>query len=215
MSKYEFSVERDKIIFHNAFNSLYNWNGSGLGNLNKIPHELIFIKCLKYEVLENPNTALEFLIFCDKYYLEYPIVYNLFDPVSSVLLELNKMEYLINKNKYLDEKDKNDIQTLYQFGEIATDFLIRVKGYSLIDCSSQKIIVTAKNNCEKIFEEYLTNGYSLQRKQKYVFKMDKYISSAHFSQMPVMPTKDSYYEIDEIIEVAPNKYQKTLNWHFK
>ncbi len=196
-----------KMILHNSLNKLYNWNNK---KFNKIPHELIFIAYLKKEVISNPNTALEFLIFCDQFYLEYPIIFNLFNPVTSVLLEINKMEYLIEKNKYFEEKDLNDLQVLYKFGEIATDFLIRVKGYSLIDCSSRKIILTAQNNCEKYFEEFLNKGYSLQRMQKYVFKMRQHINQAYFAKMPVMPTRNSYFEVEEIIEVAPQKYQKIL-----
>ena len=212
-----YDYENDKNIIHDGINNALTYNKEK-NNFNFLTHEYLFILYLKKEVLQGPWLASQFLIFCDNFYLDYPISFNLYDPLSAVLIEINKMKYIVKYINFLKEdKDRGEkqIQKLLQFGEIATDFLIRVRGYSLINCSGQKFIITARNNCEKKFENYLIDGYMLQRKQQYVFKYNGLISSAYFEKRPVLPTKESYFPIKEIIEVNTNKYQRTLNWHFK
>ena len=208
-----YDYNTDKNIIHDGINKALTYNKEK-HNFNSISHEYLFILYLKKEVLQDPVTALQFLLFCDKFYLEYPIIFNLFDPLSAVLIEIGKMEYTAQYIKFLQEdndKGEQKIQRLFKFGEIATDFLIRVKGYSLINCSGQKVIITARNNCEKEFEDYLVQGYTLQRKRQYIFKYNGSRNSAYFEIRPVIPTRESYFPIEEIIEVNPNKYQKILN----
>lgn len=93
------------------------------------------------------------------------------------------------------------------FGDIVTDFLIRYRNHSLIKCSGQKHIITAQSDCYKRFEQYLSEGYSLQRRAKVGYIKTLKIYEEYFQErkglfykLPVLPTRDITYPIDEMIE---------------
>ena len=197
-------------IKHDANCLIYNENK---GDFVNIPHEYLFINYLKGEIRNSPNgksLAYLFMLYCDQYYLMYRFLkgYDLFNPVATVLIECDNaiMNYQW-KLKYDIEDERFD--RIIKFGDIATDFLIRYKGYSLIQCMRQKIIITSQDNCHKKFENELLDGYTLHRCSKVYFKRLP-LSNGYFYKLPVLPTRETYFQFNEIIETTEGSYQRLL-----
>lgn len=132
-----------------------------------------------------------------------------FDPLFAIINEIDicdsqfQMEYRYGI--------PTDLVRAMLFCEIATDFLIRYHNYSLIKCSKCKINITSQNNCHKKFEEYLYNGYSLLRRRKVILKNKTNLElNERFLKLPIFPTREIGYPIDEIIEMEDGSYQKVL-----
>ncbi len=95
----------------------------------------------------------------------------------------------------LDEKDEI-IKEMLQFYDIVANYLIRFFDFSIIGSSKQKCIITSSQNCDKKFYDYLKEGFSLYRLQKVGFDN----SSNSFYCLPVLPTRDLGFPIQEYIE---------------
>jgi len=207
-------------VFHDFINKILCLRTFDI-KLN-IPHEWYFIKTLTDAIEKNNTLAEVFAMYIAQYYPSYEwLIFNPNDYPGTVILECG-FQQAVFQEKYEFEKPITNPKFLKQamlFGEIVTDFLIRYYGYSLIKCSGQKIILTAHSDCHKRFEELLSKGYSLQRKQKVGYiQLSKcpILSEQYpdlkgiFHKRPVFPTKDIGYPIDEIIEVENDKYEKVL-----
>ena len=208
-------------VFHDFINKILSLKTFDV-KLN-IPHEWYFIKTLNDAIGKNNNLAEVFAMYIAQYYPSYEwFIFNPNDYLGTVVLECGIQQYVF-QHIYEFEIPEDNPKFLKQamiFGEIATDFLIRYYGYSLIKCSGQKIILTAHSDCHKRFEELLSKGYSLQRKKKagYIQLSNCPILSEQypnlkgiFYKLPVLPTKDIGYPIDEIIEIDNDKYEKVLH----
>ncbi len=173
-----------------------------------LTHEWIFINLLyKEEIKKDLTIAKEFMTYMIEYYPKYKWTsFDLNDPIGTVILECNLTDKIFNGINIF--KDMVEAKTkAMEYGEKVTDFLIRYCNYSLIKCQNQNIIITAQSNCDKIFEEELYNGYSLQRKAKLRYvQTDEKMKEAYpmvdgyFTHLPVLPTKELGFEIDEMIE---------------
>ncbi len=204
-----------KNIYHDMVNAII---GKGLS----IPHEWYFLNVLtKEEILRNRELAQEFVMFVLQYYPKYHWrCFNIDDYLSAAVCECEIHAYQFEKKyQFGFKEDKNSILSeSIVMGDIATDFLIRYCNYSLIKCSGQKIILTAQSDCHKRFEDLLLKGYSLQRRAKvgYIKKpkeLEFYYPEVKgfFYRLPVLPTRDLGYPIDEIIETDEGKFEEVVN----
>ncbi len=90
------------------------------------------------------------------------------------------------------------INTILNFYKIIEEFLIRYYQYSII---GKPYIITAQNNCDKIFIEELMKGYSLYRLQKVGLVYNSGLMP-YYELFPVLPTGDLIFPGDEYIEVS-------------
>ena len=113
------------------------------------------------------------------------------DIITEIAYHIHRFEF----HQRVGLKKEEELDDSMHFGEIATEFLIRYKNYSLIDFCNKPIILTAQDNCGKKFDEYIQRGY-------YIFRLSKlYYENETFYKLPVLPSEEDW--IDEIIE-APN-----------
>lgn len=207
-------------VFHDMINKVLE-----LVALNKnshIPHEWYFINVLIKEIEKNNKLAEEFVMYIAQYYPNYRwLDFRINDYVGNVILECGFQRFQFQQKCDLGIVDDifSDLSQAMLFGEIVTDFLIRYCGYSLIKSSNQNVILTSRQDCEKRFEELLYQGYSLQRRERVIYTdvsklnvdLNKYPAiKGIFYRLPVIPTKDIDYPIDEIIELPNGKYEKVL-----
>lgn len=202
-------------VYHEAINTM-------LGKRTYIPHEWYFINVLINKILKNNALADAFVMYVVQYYPDYPwLSFKNDDYLATAIVECGFHRFQFQKKYEFDfeEKNSNILSCSMIMGDIATDFLIRYCGYSLIKSSGQNIILTAQSDCDKRFENLLSQGYSLQRRAKvgYVEMPENLINSGQypgvkgfFYKLPVLPTKDIGYPIDEIIEETEGSYQKVL-----
>lgn len=190
-------------VFHDAINKVLI--AKTLGKDIHIPHEWYFIKVLISKVLEDNNIANLFSLYVFQYYPDYDwIGFTPMDTLWSVILECRFHDYQFQKKYELGITEEIDIlPRSMNFGEIATDFLIRFLGYSLIKSSNQNIILTSQNDCHKRFEKLLYDGYSLEKRKKVIYQNG-------FKKVPVLPTRQLDFEIEEIIETSDDKYERVL-----
>ncbi len=211
---------RNKEVFHDMINKVLE-----LVSLEKnthIPHEWYFIDVLMDEIKREHSLADCFVMYIAQYYPKYRwIKFDGDDYLGTVILECSFYRFQFYKKCELQETDENIsfMPEAMMFGDIVTDFLIRYCGYSLIKSSNQNIIITARNDCKKRFEDLLCNGYSLQRRQRVVYTDLSSLDltffpkvKGFFKKRPVIPTHDSYLKIDEIIELDDGQYQKLLSY---
>lgn len=90
-----------------------------------------------------------------------------------------KMGRLRDDEKHLVSPAKEDalkiIDTINKYGDVATEFLIRVLGYNFIEyVGEQKYIVTSSLIPEKDFEEYIAKGYQVVRYSRLVYDDEEY-----------------------------------------
>lgn len=182
---------------HSIYHDVINQN-------NKAPHEQIFINYLyKIEIKKNYNIAKLFMIFAFQFFPKYKWTkFDIKNSLESVILECGINDYRFKTN--------TKIQQALSFGEIATEFLIRYLNYSLIKCQNEPIILTAQNNCNKLFIDYLYKGYSIQKLSKI-----KYINIneeiGYFEFLPTYPTKECGFKIDEMIETKNHIHKKIID----
>ena len=112
--------------------------------------------------------------------------------MADTFLEFYDLEAL-NSQKEL-------INKILHFYRIIEEFMIRYYNYSVIGTSDQKVIITACSNCDRKFYTYLTQGYSILRYQK-IFLAE----SLQYEFLPVLPTRDLGFPVDEYVEVVDDK----------
>lgn len=202
-------------VFHDAINIV-------LGKKAKIPHEWYFINVLSKEILSNNELANIFVMYIAQYYSDYSwISFKTEDYLATVLLECEFYSFQFKKKCEfkLDDVSMEVYNRAMVFGEIVTDFLIRYYGYSLIKSSGERIIQTAHSDCNKRFFDLIRDGYSLQRRAKVGYiKLNEDIKKlnifpgveGYFYKLPVLPTKDNGYPIDELIESSDGGYRMIL-----
>lgn len=93
----------------------------------------------------------------------------------------------------------NLINTILEFYKIIEEFLIRYYQYSII---GEPYIITARNNCDKIFIKELMKGYSLYRLQKVGLVYNRSGLMPYYELFPVLPMGDLDFPGDEYIEVS-------------
>lgn len=141
-----------------------------------------------FEFLKEINNVSDLINFFSKYYeIFMNFIYNCLDD--------NNFEY-VKKNIEL-------YNNILKFYSIIEDFMIRFYSYSIIGVSDQKCIITACSDCNKRFIDYLMKDYSLFRLQRIglIEKQDKGIEP-YYEFLPVIPTKDVGFPIDEYIETS-------------
>ncbi len=208
----------NKEVLHDMINKVLEL--VALEKNSNIPHEWYFIGVLMDEIKKNHKLAEHFVMYIAQYYPNYSwLTFDIDDCLGTVVLECSIHRFQFYKKFELQDISEDDslMKEAMMFGDIVTDFLIRYCGYSLIKSSNQNIIITSKNDCQKRFAELLDNGYSLQRRQRVVYTdlsdLDLNLFpkiKGFFKKRPVIPTGESCYEIDELIEVSEGKYEKLL-----
>ncbi len=147
------------------------------------------------------------LIYIQQFYNDVDFLKNI-DNASSLTVLFDKCykkidslltESLDNSNLDGVKRDSELIGKIFKYYGIIEEFMIRFYGYSIVGISGQKHIITASNNCDKKFMDYLFQGYSLFRLQK-ILLVDG--EKPYYEFLPVMPTKDIGISIDEFIEVG-------------
>lgn len=190
-------VDKDKkVILHDFIN-----NTMGIKNC---PHEWYFLNALLEEIKLNEKLALIFVLFVMQYYPNYlwTAFYN-FDYLTSVLIEIS-LHDLCFKYAFNGVEPNQSLNKAMEFGNIATEFLIRFCNYSLIKSCGQEIILTSRNDCDKYFFSYLLDGYFLFRYSK--------IDSMTFYKHPVYPTKELYNGV-EFIESSSGDFVSIPNYN--
>ncbi len=179
-----------------------------------MPHECFFLNLFLNECKKNFKLIYPFMVFIQSYYPNFDWKYYAADWLTRISIECGQ-HIMTFENQYLHkiQVETYKLNKAMEFGEIVTDFLIRYKNYSLIRCGGQNIIITAQSNCHKRFERYLQEGYSLQRKSKigYTGDLSRDEPFGYLYKLPVLPTKDIGYPIDEIMEDSKGNYVKVLN----
>lgn len=209
MAAYEKLSHNQNVVYHKTSKTSDKYN-------NYLTHEWIFINLLcKYEIKKDITIAKKFMTYMIEYYPEYKWTsFDLNDPIGTVILECDLTDKIFTGINIFKDMEEAKTKAM-EYGEKVTDFLIRYSGYSLIKCQNENIIITAQSNCDKIFEEELYRGYSLQRKSKLRYvEADDIIKKAYplidgyFTHLPVLPTKKLGIEIDEMIENSDGVFVK-------
>lgn len=169
-----------------------------------ICHEWIFINyMLHVEIRKDQYIASKFLMFALQYYPDYKWqVFNYRDPLATVVIECFIWDKAFEGITFGDSNPDDDRKQALEFGNMLADFLIRHLGYSLVGCQQEKIIITARGDCDKRFWDYLYKGFSLQRLSRIWFNT----KNGRFELVPALPTKDVGFEIDELIENLDMSY---------
>lgn len=191
--------DTDTSVYHDLINIEMGYDIS-------VPHEWYFLNLLtRQEIKKNREIASMLVRFILEYYPEYSwTAFNSADLLATVVVESELCSYLfLQKYKYQIPVQDVFLEKAMKFGDIVTDFLIRYQNYSLIKCSGQNIIITARSDCHKRFEELLSRGYSIQRKAKIYYNRG-------FYKLPVLPTRDIAYPFEEFIETENGNYQKII-----
>ena len=118
--------------------------------------------------------------------------HNQLNEMADVFLEFYDLETL--------NSQKEQINKILYFYRIIEEFMIRYYNYSIIGTSNQKVIITACSNCDKRFDTYLMQGYSILRYQK-IFLAE----SLQYEFLPALPTRDLGFPVDEYVEVVDDK----------
>ena len=129
---------------------------------------------------------------------------SLFNECYSSLVNIAKIFETCKDLKYLEDNTKV-INTIIKYFSIIEEFVIRYYNYSIVGISNQNYIITSCNNCDKLFFDYLVQGYSLIRLQK-IYLVD----DSHYEFVPALPTKDIGYPIEEYIETIDNDSKKYI-----
>ena len=209
-------------VEHTFINDLLGFNAEQYKSIH-LPHEWWFIKLLMNEIKRKNELADAFMMFAFQYYPNYKwsiLAYNDIahaNYLSAIVLESFYRDYELKMHYTEYASTNDDITDAINFGEIATDFLIRYCNYSLVDFCNQKTILTALDNCGKRFEKELLDGYSLYRVAKISYhRIPEDLQELYpqvrgiFYKLPVLPTKDSWLSIEEIIETSDGSYQYVI-----
>lgn len=209
MAIYEKLSHNQNVVYHKTSKTSDKYN-------SYLTHEWLFINLLyKEEIKKDLELAKKFLMYMIQYHPEYKWTsLDLNNPVGTVILESDISDKTFSGINIFKDEEEAKTKAM-EYGENVTDFLIRYRGYSLIKCQNENIIITAQSNCDKIFEEELYNGYSLQRKAKLRYvKTDDIIRKTYpmidgyFTHLPVLPTKEIGIEMDEMIENTDGVFVK-------
>ena len=209
-----------------------------------IPHEWSFIDLFyKNELKKDPTIAQQFAMYvlANRKYQWSAFDQNLIEKIINGAIDKDLINYIDKKlfemvfiesdlnsftfksyykiqeqnRKILLPKDESYYKSM-EYGDIVTEFMIRTLGYSLIGNSKQKVIITSMSDCSKRFENYLEQGFSLQRLSKAIYikhtfeqRIENPLITGHFKYLPVLPT-NSPYNIDEIIETKNKTYMKII-----
>lgn len=198
MKNYKIRKENKKVVVHDFINQTMLFKDC--------PHEWYFIEALKEEIMLNSDLATIFAMFVLQYYPDYPwTTFDIHNLLNTLLIEISihcmRFKYVFN-----GVEPKENLDKAMKFGDMATEFLIRYCGYSLIKSCNQKVIITSRGDCDKYFESFLLDGYSLYRLAKLSYQklllelqaMYPYIDGI-FHKRPVLPTKELYGN-QEVIE---------------
>ena len=144
--------------------------------------------------------------FILEFYPDYAwTFFNAEDFLATIVVECELCSYIfLQKYKYGIAIDDEMIHKAMKFGDIVTDFMIRFQNYSLIKCSGQNIMITARSDCHKRFEDLLVKGYTIERKAKVYY-------ANGFHKLPVLPTRNLTYPFEEIIETEKGTYEKIIS----
>ena len=180
-----------------------------------VSHEWIFLNIFVKSVLKrDPSLAPKFLIFMEQFYPYYIFYrYAYAKPLETIILEYSILDYNMKKKNRGLAYDEKDLIKLKKFGSIIMEFLIRYQSYSIIGFSGQKIILTARSNAEKVFDSYLSKGYTLQKMNKIDYHRTfrvSFLEEGYFDILRALPMEDFGYPIDELIETQPHVYVKVL-----
>ncbi|MBQ9834376.1 MAG: hypothetical protein IJO33_04215 [Bacilli bacterium] len=174
-----------------------------------VPHEIIVLQFFSYLIMNNQQLEDDFYLFCIKYYYKTEFVSKFFEIVNFrdfLHQQCNQAEMYLRFN-YIDKVSVKPSHINYAMllGDIILDFLIRCYGYTLLGCSKQKVLITSSKNPDKEFEEFLTEGYYIEKRGKV-----EYLGNGKFKELRALPTKDVDYVDDEIIEMPDGSYQRLL-----
>lgn len=191
--------ENDLSVYHELINIEMGYEIS-------IPHEWYFLSLLtRQEIKKNREIATLLVKYVLALYPNYK--WTFYDPGDYMATAVVESElciyFFLQKYKYQIPVAEEYIEKAMTFGDIVTDFLIRYRNYSLIKCLGQNIIITARNDCHKRFEELLSKGYSIQRRAKLYYYQG-------FHKLPVLPTRDIAYPFEEWIEAENGEYMKIM-----
>ncbi len=201
----DLSLEKNFIIIHNLVPGTKN------------AHEQAFIELfINGELVKDSSLASKFILFQSQFFPNYWFYrYEILNPLNTIIFEYSFFNYELFKKTHNQDYDEDIIEKSKLFGNIVMEFLIRYKNYSLIGVSGNKIILTSRNDCDKVFYDYLYNGYSIQKMSKVIYHLNfKYgsLEEGYFEKLDTLPTKDIGINIDEQIEgKILHKYLHVLN----
>ena len=170
-----------------------------------------FVRYIFYNesINEQKNTFFYYLlIYIKQYYSNIDYVKNNIKDVESLkkyfddcYTTIGKLIASFVRTQSFETVDANYnlINTILDFYKIIEEFLIRYYQYSII---GEPYIITARNNCDKIFIKELLDGYSLYRLQKVGLVYNSSGLTPYYELLPVLPTGDLDFPGNEYIEVS-------------
>ena len=179
-------------------------------------HYVNFISNNRSAVKERDQFFEYLLIYMKQFYPDVDYIQRIKDAsylrdlFNAFYLKTEKIVLELLKSTSLDAVNRNMdfLNRVHRFYEIIEDFLIRFYNYSIVGISNQKHIITAHSDCDKRFIEELMQGYDLFRMQKIGLR-----GKDSFEFLPVLPTRDVGFPIEEYIEV-PYEENKLENKTF-
>lgn len=206
----EFRLHRDKTDEDNVKKFTNEYRLIFCNHFVETSHFINFINANRIAKKQKEDFFYYLLIYIKQFYSDIDFLKNIND-VSSLTALFDKCykkidsllsESLDNSNLECVKRNTELINRIFKFYGIIEDFMIRFYSYSIVGISGQKHIITACNNCDKKFIDYLMQGYSLFRLQK-ICLVNNHDNDAkqHYEFFPVLPTKDVGFPIDEYIEI--------------
>lgn len=173
-----------------------------------LSHEFLFIEVLLRLELSNFKVAKKFVSYVLQYYPDYDWQFIDDDLQSMAIVETALHEYrFIQKYNFGLNIAEEKINHTLNFGEIATNFCIENLGYSLIGCGGTNTIITAQDNYEKNFLEYILKGYNIFKLKKLYYVDDKFSFVGYFKELDSLPSHCDYCN-KEYIEDEKHVFQK-------
>lgn len=198
--------ENKKVVCHDFINQTMG--------LDSVYHEWFFINALLEEIKSDEKMIYHFIQFVMQYYPDYLwTTFNLYDLLGTIVIEIS-IHDLHFKYFYGGLGDRESLNRAMEFGHMATEFLIRFRGYSLVQSCGQNVILTSRSDCDKYFLPFLLDGYTLFRYAKVdITSMKAYCETLnYFTKRPVFPTKE-LYNGKEFIETSDGKFVSIPNYN--
>lgn len=178
------------------------------------PHEMIFTEVLLKHEFKDPKVSEQFVAFVSQFFPDYDWQWiNYMDLQNMAVVNAHMNHFVFMQRHEFKEEDISEEQysRAKKFGEIATEFCIRNRNYTLIGCGGSKTIISARDRVYDEFGDYLNDGYLLFRSKKTYYVENPNSFFGYFEELPALPLDDLYNYFDEYIENNKHNYVKTIN----
>ena len=176
----------------------------------KFSHEQMILSLFETLFINHPEIIEEFSYFVTRYYYlsSSEFIENMFLNFGNfeayLVQNLNYYEYLLNLESFnILGTMQTKLNEATYFADMVLDFLVRCQDYTIIQISGQKIIITSRYNCEKELEDYILDGYTIQKRGRL-----KYLGNGKFEELRALPSKSDCFVDEEMIETEIGTFEK-------